>query len=66
MIDHVVTTAIYDALKVLVLTPHIRAYLEANDLKALTQAETALVIADSPWAFVDENGDTVVFGKENC
>jgi len=34
-----------DALSVLVLTPHIKAYLEANDPQALRQAECALVLA---------------------
>ena len=35
-------TALTNALKVLVLTPHIRKYLEEHDPKALEQAEAAL------------------------
>ena len=36
---------LYNALQVLVLTPHIRAYLEENDPKALEQAKEAILRA---------------------
>lgn len=37
---------VLNALKVMVLTPHIRQYLRANDPKALEQAEQAIARAE--------------------
>jgi len=37
---------LYLALKVLVTTPHIVAYLEANDPQALRQAQSAVALAE--------------------
>ena len=37
--------AVTDALKVMILDPSIRAFLEANDPKALEQAEEALALS---------------------
>lgn len=44
--DEEVIVRLEEALKVLVQTPHIRAYLEANDPKALEQAKKALEFAE--------------------
>ena len=46
MIDRAEPT-ISNALKVMVYTPWIRAYLEANDPKALEQAEEALALEEA-------------------
>lgn len=41
-----VIQGLLNALKVIVLTPHIRTYLEECDPKALTQARRAILAAD--------------------
>ena len=47
---HAAAPDLLAALQVLVLTPHILYYLEANDRRALKQAQAAIAKATSPQA----------------